>query len=373
MSEFPKIIYLDLNVFSDFRDRLNKDNQLISDLFATLVWLKKNRNLEVPFSDIHIQELSMTGRKKDLQNTNFIKDRINKDLKIIDQVSGSKKIELNSLDGLFYVVDKSPLDQYEVYTEVSFFMDSLHELLNVNQSKMVEFFKTKVGLGSIVLNNCKNVEEAQSLIDEKVKKLPQIFESLSVAEKSELDQLRQEYILETNELIEKMRSRLNVFIRGILLKQVIEDESGEPIRNAIEQFNIQIDEAITQSQVDLNKKYTSHDFKMIGELSLKGIVDRTLSEHGVSIQLKTVESMMRNLWGFGAKSLKKGGSSDHFDIHHAEFLPIAYAFITNENLNFRKRFSNYADRIFSPEEFLNIMRSKYKIDIRVNYTDSNSR
>jgi hypothetical protein len=370
MTDNRKIIYLDLNVFSDFRDKLNADNQKTVDLFATLLWLKNNWNVVIPYSDVHIQELCMTGKGKKKLAQEEVERRIQNDISIIKRLTSDESLSKNSQDGLFYINQSSVHQKYQVYKDFSFFMDSLNEFLNPKEYELLDYTRTLFGFGPKVLNNCKDAYHALEKVDEIKLKMPEVFKALTSTQKEKLKELRIKSLKESSILINKMADRLRKFINDMLEQFDFSEDQVQAITSGMEYFNQENEKALKLNDEMIEKDISAEDFVGLSKLALSDTIGDIEQKHGLSLDKNHIENLMLNMWGFESKGLRFGMSSDHFDISHAEFLPVTYAFITNESEKFKKRFSDYSNRIFSPHEFLDIMRKIHNVDVRVNFTES---
>lgn len=348
-------IYLDLNVFADLR--AYPANPTNARLISILMFLRDNAGVEIVYSECHIHELSFTGHKGKL-SPNERRERIDRDLEFIKVVTNCRKLSRNIMDQKFYIENQCPVKYFENLESNPLF-SVFKKLVGLSQVGGIGQMRDLVGLGPRVLNNLRNDVDAQLIISSVTESMPKIFLALSKEQREQLEFANSvgsvSVAKEFHEIFATLRETFERFREDIN----VPDNVKELLSNAIVELN-EKSEAISIA----SGKSAEDGYLTSSAWSLESVFQKCesiLRENNLSMSREFMEKFLRNSFGFESKPLKTGSSSDYFDIQHSDYLNCVSFFITNEEENFKKRFSKHASIIYSKQQFVEIMNDRFQI------------
>lgn len=351
-------VYLDLNVVAD----LSSDPKIPVNLHLLiyLIWLKKNRDIEVVYSDTHIHELGFTGYKSKME-CHVRKHRILNDLNMLKILTNSRRIYKKIDSDTLEVDTRCPLKLFETIDSTPLFL-MMKKLMNTPPNFAQKQVRELIGLGPKVLNNLKNAEEARSKINSVLRDLPRAYNSLNDGQKCEV---RSGYV-SNGQYLKKGYDEIIELLKENLEKELDYADISEEHKTTIRDGIVNLEAKSSQWQIEdldttnINLPAEGWDFEKINST-----VDAILKDNNFHMNKSFFEKYLLNYLGFESKPLKFGISSDYFDIQHSEYLEGVTFFITNEDENFKKRFSQYASRIVGKEEFVNIIKDRLGVVINI--------
>lgn len=360
------IIYLDHNIISDLANNTTKENTQNIQLLGNLIYLQRNKNILIPYSDVHLFELSLTGLNSNLSNKER-KMRIEKDLGFIKAITSSKKLELNPASGKFYMHDKCPIDQYKIINEeVPFFPKMYKDLINFMPPKLIKIAREQFGFDKGRLNKFKSIEEVQNEIDKKMAEIPEIMKILTPIQKIQNESLQKEVNINAIFLATQAKEEFENFALAQLDNPTLTEEERIAIQTLIEEKLILMNESISNIKNVNPKLISEKKIESTKNFDIKALFKGVGADINLIQDEVFLNRYMRNFWGFHSKSPKKGQTSDYFDIQHASYMDIVSVFITHENENFRNRFGNTKCKIFNKSDFLDYLKNDCNLDIKVN-------